>query len=84
MVERRLAMANVASSNLVFRSIYGLLAQLVEHLTLNQGVRGSSPRWPTKSTCLKAGAFLFPFYAGIGFAADIRCVLPPMPIVWDI
>ena len=24
------------------------LAQLVEHLTLNQGVRGSSPRWRTK------------------------------------
>ena len=23
------------------------LAQLVEHLTLNQGVRGSSPRWRT-------------------------------------
>ena len=23
------------------------LAQLVEHLTLNQGVRGSSPRWCT-------------------------------------
>ena len=26
---------------------YALLAQLVEHLTLNQGVRGSSPRWRT-------------------------------------
>ena len=28
-------------------SEYGPLAQLVEHLTLNQGVLGSSPRWPT-------------------------------------
>ncbi len=27
--------------------IYGPLAHLVEHLTLNQGVRGSSPRRPT-------------------------------------
>ena len=26
---------------------YALLAQSVEHLTLNQGVRGSSPRWRT-------------------------------------
>ena len=26
---------------------YGPLAHLVEHLTLNQGVRGSSPRRPT-------------------------------------
>ncbi len=30
-------------------SKYALLAQLVEHLTLNQGVRGSSPRWRTKT-----------------------------------
>ena len=42
-VERCLAKANVASSNLVFRSIYGRLAQLVEQLTLNQWVQGSSP-----------------------------------------
>ena len=27
--------------------LYGPLAHLVEHLTLNQGVRGSSPRRPT-------------------------------------
>ena len=26
---------------------YASIAQLVEHLTLNQGVRGSSPRWCT-------------------------------------
>jgi hypothetical protein len=43
-VECRLAKADVASSNLVCRSIFfGSLAQLVEHLTLNQGVQGSSP-----------------------------------------
>ena len=29
------------------RRFYGPLAHLVEHLTLNQGVRGSSPRRPT-------------------------------------
>ena len=28
---------------------YAPLAQLVEHLTLNQGVLGSSPRWCTKA-----------------------------------
>ena len=44
MVERRLAKAEVAGSSPVFRSMFALLAQLVEHLTLNQGVRGSSPR----------------------------------------
>ena len=29
---------------------YGPLAHLVEHLTLNQGVRGSSPRRPTRKS----------------------------------
>ncbi len=29
---------------------YEPLAQTVEHLTFNQGVRGSSPRWLTKNT----------------------------------
>ena len=29
--------------------VYGILAQLVEHLTFNQVVRGSSPRWLTKT-----------------------------------
>ena len=32
------------------RSIYALLAQLVEHLTLNQGVQGSNPWRRTEST----------------------------------
>ena len=27
------------------KSEYGVLAQVVEHLTFNQVVRGSSPRW---------------------------------------
>ena len=35
------------------------LAQLAEHLTFNQGVRGSNPRWFTnKKSSLKKGAFL--------------------------
>ena len=39
---------------------YALLAQLVEHLTLNQGVRGSSPRWRTKTKILSQdGIFCF-------------------------
>ena len=44
---------------------YGALAQSVEHLTFNQGVRGSNPRWITnkKSTQSKMlyVYFLFPF-----------------------
>ena len=31
---------------------HDLLAQLVEHLTFNQGVRGSSPRWVTRHAAL--------------------------------
>ena len=38
-----------ASSNLAGFTIYGSLAQLVEHLTLNQQVVGSNP---TRSTIL--------------------------------
>ena len=33
-----------------FFPTYAPLAQLVEHLTLNQGVRGSSPRWFTNKS----------------------------------
>ena len=45
---------------------YGPLAHLVEHLTLNQGVRGSSPRRPTPGglrTLCRQGfwPFLFAF-----------------------
>ena len=45
--------------------LYALLAQLVEHLTLNQGVRGSSPRRRTIivtgfSSCLLKPVFFLP------------------------
>ena len=30
------------------QALYGSLAQVVEHLTFNQVVRGSNPRWLTK------------------------------------
>ena len=44
LVERQPSKLNVASSNLVSRSkMYASLAQLVEHLTLNQEVTGSTP-----------------------------------------
>ena len=43
------------------KAIYEPLAQSVEHLTFNQGVRGSNPRWLTKkapcNVCLH-GAFV--------------------------
>ena len=45
---------------LLFFNLFAPLAQLVEHLTLNQGVRGSSPRWCTISyppTSLVGGSF---------------------------
>ena len=42
LVERHLAKVEVASPSLVYR-LYAPLAQLVEHLTLNQGAQGSSP-----------------------------------------
>ena len=34
----------------VLNILYGLLAQVVEHLTFNQVVRGSSPRWLRRET----------------------------------
>ena len=43
LVEYILGKDEVSSSNLPNSSIYAPLAQLVEHLTLNQGVQGSSP-----------------------------------------
>ena len=43
--------------------IYALLAQLVEHLTLNQGVQGSSPWRRTRGAlflgCMGPGAVFF-------------------------
>ena len=38
---------------------YDPLAQTVEHLTFNQGVRGSNPRWVTKRKVTHRVAFLF-------------------------
>ena len=38
--------------------VYGTLAQMVEHLTFNQVVGGSSP------PCLIFSYFLFPFFCG--------------------
>ena len=37
---------------------YAPLAQAVEHLTFNQGVRGSIPRWSTKKARIRV-LFLF-------------------------
>ena len=47
--ERMLCKHNVASSILVISTRFGGIAQLVEHLTFNQVVVGSSPAAPTKS-----------------------------------
>ena len=47
----------VYSTSVVHRcGMYEPLAQLAEHLTFNQGARGSNPRWLTKALA-KASAF---------------------------
>ena len=43
MVERNLAKVEAVSSNLTSRSIYSRIAQLVEQMTVNHWVPGSSP-----------------------------------------
>ena len=79
MVERRLAKAEVAGSSPVFRSMFALLAQLVEHLTLNQGVRGSSPRWCTRAKkyeLRKVGVRILIYlaaYAGLIYRSRLNC-----------
>ena len=47
LVEPRIVIPVVAGSSPVIHPIFGPLAQLVEHLTLNQLVLGSIPRRPT-------------------------------------
>ena len=47
MVEHHLAKVGVASSSLVFRSIYSSIAQLVEQSAVNRSVVGSSPTGST-------------------------------------
>ena len=39
----------IAGSSPVYSSYYGNLAQSVEHLTVNQGVAGSSPAFPVEN-----------------------------------
>ena len=49
-------------SNPDIPAICGLLAQSVEHLTFNQGVRGSKPRWVTKASIFEAFLFIFCYF----------------------
>ena len=44
-----------------YRFAYAPLAQMVEHMTFNHGVRSSSLRWSTKKTemLLRFGLFAF-------------------------
>ena len=57
---------------------YEPLAQLAEHLTFNQGARGSNPRWLTKKKnpdkaheYAVCGVFLYPFL-GLFVVAKVR------------
>ena len=55
--------------------LYGPLAQVVEHLTFNQVVRGSSPRWLTKIRSRQPLIFFMNIscgYGGIGRRARFR------------
>jgi hypothetical protein len=45
------------------------LAQLVEHLTFNQRVEGSSPSWLTKDFCVSKISFHL-YHAGVAELAD--------------
>ena len=38
------------------------LAQLAEHLTFNQGVRGSNPRWLTRIYCISVIFSVYAFF----------------------
>ena len=44
LVERQIVVLVVEGSSPFVHPIHGLLAQLVEHMTFNHGVRGSIPR----------------------------------------
>ena len=53
-------MTNRLQCDIIFkRDLYAPVAQLVEHLTFNQGVRDSSSRRSTKKEKHPCGAFLF-------------------------
>ena len=52
LVERRVAIAKVASSSLVYRSIFADVAQSVEHFHGKEGVTGSNPVIGSKDVVL--------------------------------
>ena len=49
------------SQILLFKIQYDPLAQLAEHLTFNQGVRGSNPRWVTLYSDKARNDFFLPY-----------------------
>ena len=57
-VEQRTENPRVTGSIPVLGIFYGPLAQVVEHLTFNQVVRGSSPRWLTRIKTVEHGSNL--------------------------
>ena len=60
-----------------FKNLLGPLAQLVEHLTLNQGVVGSRPTWVTMWPVGQA-VKTPPFHGGIGGS------IPPPVTIWAL
>ena len=50
----------------------GPLAQLVEHLTLNQGVEGSIPSWITKQRPVGQAVKTPPFHGGYKGSNPLR------------
>ena len=48
------------------KTLYGPLAQVVEHLTFNQVVRGSSPRWLTDRCKKSYTCYFLKWFSGCG------------------
>ena len=61
---------------------YGSLAQLAEHLTFNQGVRGSNPRWVTTCRlCTGGKASYTPLPAATGRGFHLHRAMPSPPLL---
>ena len=63
--------AAFAGSNPASPVIYGALAQLVEHLTFNQVVRGSNPRCFISGNLIRFPLFLHADMAELADAPDL-------------
>ena len=66
---------------LTFRFSFGDIAQLVEQMTFNHWVQGSSPCVPTRNKTTLSGVFLLPARAGIFYREKNS---PPLKILQEL